>query len=284
MARTRLTFLLLTWTAMAAAQEKPTDVPKVESSSGIWKLGAGDIPEDGVLPLGAQVDGKPSANGTAEVLVRCPNDLYLNYTCTRNCRVPVCDEHLDGIAVHRIDLQQNTRGKVTTLGSLFESLWKRTPVTTVIPLARAGGNPNDAVVLLKSATLNLGPTLRRIVEGKYCFSLKALPSTGSTSTVFLDWDRTVDPAGAVPAGSLRPGTYELAKGTPGDGGLCQLDSDGVPAWVLVTSERNYTSANAAWTAYSASLLELEKTGVSQDILRTLRHAALSGIADSMEAQ
>jgi hypothetical protein len=154
----------------------------------------------------------------------------------------------------------------------------------VVAAARAGGNPNDAVVLQRDAEIHLGPALRRVVEGTYCFQLKRLPSSGDIRTFTLAWDHSTDAEGIVQLPGLKVGAYELAKGTAGATGACQLDDDGVPAWVVLAPESEFRRATADWNGYRDSLTELENSGAPQSLVMAVRRAAHSGIADSVEGR
>jgi hypothetical protein len=124
----------------------------------------------------------------------------------------------------------------------------RAPVLPVVAASRAGGNPNDTVVLQRGAEIHWGPALRRVVEDAYCFQLKRLPSSGEIRTFSLAWDRSTDAEGIAQLPNLKPGTYELAKGSAGPDGACRLDADGVPAWVVLAAGATFHVPSPIGTA------------------------------------
>jgi hypothetical protein len=217
------------------------------------------------------------------LILKCSNTLYYSYSCTKECTFQACQDHGNNVAVRPINLRQHTEGK-TGLDGLFAALFVRTPVSPVAPASRAGGNPNDAVVLQRGAEIHWGPALRRVLEGAYCFQLKRLPSSGEIRTFSLAWDRSTDAEGIAQLPNLKPGTYELVKGSTGSDGACRLDADGFPAWVVLAPEGEFPRATADWKDYGDSLTALEKDGASSTLLLALRRAALSGIADSLEGR
>lgn len=245
-----------------------------------WKSGADPVAASKQVPAGTNLSGPPGG----DVIVKCGPDLYYSYSCSKECRVPLCKEQVDGVAVHRISLHQHTEGKTGFLDGLFAALFVRTPALPVGSATRAGGNPNDAVILQRGAEIHWGPALRRVLEGTYCFQLRRLPLSSEVRSFTLAWDRSVDAEGIAPLPGLKPGTYELSKGDAATDGSCRLDADGFPAWVVVVPEAEFARANADWKSYSDSLADLEKTGATASLVMAVRRAALSGLADSLEGK
>lgn len=245
-----------------------------------WKSGAKDLNPKDPVTRGSDVSGP--AGG--ELTLKCSDTRYYSYSCSKECTFKACEEHVTGVGVTPINLGQHTEGKTGFLEGLFAALFVRAPVLPVVAASRAGGNPNDAVVLQRGAEIHWGPALRRVVEGAYCFQLKRLPSSGEIRTFSLAWDRSTDAEGIVQLPNLKPGTYELAKGSAGPDGACRLDADGVPAWVVLAAERDFSRAIADWNSYRDSLAELEKAGATPTLLLAVRRAVLSGIADSLEVR
>ena len=197
--------------------------------------------------------------------------------------MPLCQEHVEGVGVHRISLHQHTEGKTGFLDGLFAALVVRTAAQPVGAATRAGGNPNDAVILQRGDEIHWGPALRRVLEGTTASNsddclcpVKAAPS--------LAWDRSNDAEGIAALPGLKPGTYELSKGDAATDGSCRLDADGFPAWVVVVPEAEFTRANTDWKSYGDSLADLEKTGATASLVMAVRRAALSGSADSLEGK
>ncbi len=245
-----------------------------------WKLGSADVNPKDMLPRGAEVSGP--AGG--DLILKCSDTLYYSYSCPRECKVPACQGQVPGVAVNPVNLHQHTEGKTGFLEGLFAALFVRAPVLPVAAASRAGGNPNDAVVLQRGAEIHWGPALRRVIEDTYCFQLKRLPSSGEVRSFSLAWDKAADAEGIAKLPDLKPGAYELAKGSPGANGTCRLDEDGLPAWVVLAPENQFARANADWNGYRDTLAELEKSGASPTLVLAVRRAALSGIADSVEGR
>jgi hypothetical protein len=245
-----------------------------------WKSGADPVGAPKQVPAGTNLSGP--AGG--DLIVKCGPDLYYSYSCSKECKVPLCQEHVDGVGVHPINLHQHTEGKTGFLDGLFAALFVRAPVLPVVAASRAGGNPNDAVILQRGAEIHWGPALRRVVEDTYCFQLKRLPSSGEVRDFSLAWDSSKDAEGIARLPNLKPGAYELAKGSAGANGACRLDEDGLPAWVVLATESEFARANTDWKGYRDSLADLEKAGAAPSLLLAVRRAALSGIADSVEGR
>ncbi len=173
-----------------------------------WRLGLADVNPKGTLPRGADVSGP--AGG--DLILKCTPTRYYSYSCPKDCTVPVCREHVEGVGVYPIDLHQHTEGKTGFLEGLFAALFVRAPVLPVVAASRAGGNPNDAVVLQRGAEIHLGPALRRVVEDTYCFQLKRLPCPVNFEPSRLRGTVSKDAEGIAQLPNLKPGAYELSQG------------------------------------------------------------------------
>src|SRR5262245_8179464 len=210
------------------------------------------------------------ADGVGDIIVACSDTLQMYYGCAGGkCEVEVC-------------LASGTNVKARAINVRWRSLLNREPRQPVMAAARAGGDPNDAVLLLDPRGLHLGPALTRVLEGKYCFVLNPLTvaSAGAPKAVTLDWDRAIDAEGIAAAPGLTSGLYGLVKGNPtGSGGACATDKEGIPAWVLLTTGRDFRSASASWKSQSDVAADLERNGASRGTVSTIRHAALAGLAE-----
>jgi hypothetical protein len=216
-----------------------------------------------------------SADTAGDLILECSpqNELRL-YSCAKGAcnRVSVCST----------SGQANPGVVERPIGKLMwslTSLLTREPRQPVLAAARAGGDPNDAVLRLDPPRLHLGPALTRVLEGRYCFLLGGLPSSStSPATVTLDWDRAVDSEGVSQATGVAPGLYSLQKGTP-MGGSCQADTDGTTAWVLIAGSDGFASLDTIWMEQSAIAADLERSGASRSAVATVRHAALAALAE-----
>jgi len=209
------------------------------------------------------------ADGVGDIIVACTDAMQMYYGCAGGkCEVEAC-------------AAAGTNVKARPINVGWRSLLTREPRQPVMAAARAGGDPNDAVLLLDSRGLHLGPALMRVLEGNYCFVLNPLTvtSAGTPKTVILDWDRAIDAEGIAAASGVTPGLYRLVKGIPTAGGTCETDKEGVPAWVLLTTAPDFASATASWKSQSDVAADLERNGASRATVSTIRHAALAGLAE-----
>ena len=244
---------------------------RVVSTTGAWTN------QDRLLIRGARPEIGTSIDATnaAELLVECGDAGHFRYACSAGCQVQVCEAPPAGVTRTRVDVERG----------FFDSLIRREPRELVVAAARAGGNLSDAVLVQDARGVHLGPAFNRVLEGRYCVQLASL-GTGSAdppSTLTVEWDRAVDAEG-IAQSDARPGLYRAEKGTPGADGACALDSDGVPAWVLLTPADQLASVNAKWKEYQQSAGELERANAAPSIVATFRHGALASLADSQAAR
>jgi|GEM_PF-1472693 hypothetical protein len=276
-----LSFLFLT--GSLCSQNKPdANRPVQVVSAKDWFLGTREIANGEGLPALAELTAGKSPS---ELILSCNSGL-LTYTCETHpctcgkhaCRVPVCATRVEGIRV-------NPKAPAPVPPNMLESFLRHQPKDPVTLGVRAGGNPNDAVVLQTADTVHWAPALDRVLEGSYCFRLSPLPAASSPApTIFnLNWDRSVESEGIAPVPTLRPGAYLLMKGEPGPGPSCRFDDpDAAPAWVVVAPEPAFTRVNTEWNAYGPQLTELEQSDASPTVVSTVRRAILSSLADSIE--
>lgn len=239
-----------------------------------WSSGNGRLQKNGQhLSSGSDLNGTPNLTDS-ELVLQC-KDKMLFYRCEKEqCKVRACEDKADGVSV--VELPFTTLPK-------RDSYFLRQPQALVTLAARAGGNVMDAVLLQKGGDVHWAPAFKRVLEGRYCIRLRALPASGSASarSFTLDWDRSVDTEGIVSLPGLQPGTYAVEKGTPQSDGACAFDTDAYPAWVLIVPESDFERVDARWKESAAHFRQLEMAGVGQTALVTFRQAVLADLADSL---
>jgi hypothetical protein len=108
-------------------------------------------------------------------------------------------------------------------------------------------------------------------------------TSGTLPPFSLDWDRALDAEGIQQVSDLKPGLYGLDKGTL-DGDGCKLDADGSTAWVLIAPNVDFERLNGEWKTQAAAIAELDRSGAANATLLTIRHAVLSGLAESLRTR
>jgi hypothetical protein len=239
-----------------------------------WFLGARKLKPGDALGATAELKGTQAT----PLILACGKTAWLSYVCSNNgCRVPACSKEVEGVKVQRVDVHAadpEAQSEPSNLLSSFLRHERKTPQTLGV---RAGGNPNDAVVLATAAAVHWGPALLRVLEGRYCFRVAPLPD-GAARTFTLDWDRSSDNRGLSPGFILPPGVYSLEKANSD----CRFDDpDRTPAWVVVAPEAEFSHVDAEWKAYALSIRKLEQDGASPAVVSTVRHAVLATLADSL---
>jgi hypothetical protein len=120
-----------------------------------------------------------------------------------------------------------------------------------------------------------------VLEGSYCFALTRLGNEREKKTFKIDWDRSIDPEGAVPVPGLKPGGYRLEKGSAG---ACTPDPEASPAWVVIASAEQFKAMTADWNNALNSFEQLTTAGASLAAIVRTRHAVIAGMAESVEHQ
>jgi hypothetical protein len=255
-----------------ASQQSSTPTARVLSAKS-WKAGKEVLSRESTVP----VDGELVASAPGGLLLDCPNELVA-YSCRGNdCHVKAC-----GAADNKLVHRQVLRSKVqaSSARGWTDALFRREPREPVIAVARAGGNPVDAVLLTEARGVHWGPALTRVLEGRHCFRLTSLPANPKTAaTSFsLDWDRSIDAAGVQAVPGVGPGLYMLEKGRA-SAGACEPDADGMPSWVLIASAASHDQLSAAWREENDALSKVETEEVDVATMRAMRHAVLAVLAD-----
>ena len=218
-----------------------------------------------------------SADTAGDLILECgPQNQLRHYSCARGGCKPVtpCSQ---GSPEDPAVVVKSVGGLLWNLSNLLT----REPRQPVLAAARAGGDPNDAVVRLDSPRVHLGPALTRVLEGRYCFLLDDLPASTTTPTMMtLDWDRAIDSQGITTAPGVAPGLYRLQKGTATDG-ACRADPDGAAAWVLIASAESFARLDSLWKEQAAVAADLERSGASRSTVTTVRHGALAALAETI---
>jgi hypothetical protein len=229
------------------------------------------------LLRGMTIDSKSTlaSDAIGDLILECDQGtLYYKCTTSKCEKVEFCPKEPvknAGVEIRPIGLRAR-----------LSALLTREPREPVLAAARAGGDPNDAVLLLDERGVHWGPALARVLEGKYCLRLEPVPSSATPPrSVTIDWDRALDSEGVGAAAGVQPGLYSLQKGTPAIGGACQADTDGTTAWVLIASGKEFPTLNATWKEQAAVAADLERSGATRSSVTAVRHTALAGLADSI---
>jgi len=252
-----------------------TGAPEVVNADSGWNGAKGQLVRGGRL----EVNQTLTATKSGELLVQCSDLRLMSYSCRLNpCTVQACvTQKAPGLDVREVELRKAGIGFLQ-----WDRLTSRQPRSPIFAAARAGGNPNDAVLRQEGESVHFGPALTRVLEGQYCLRIRELPveSSAPPRVVTLTWDRAVEPEGMASVPGLRPGLYTLEVGAPESGGACRVDAEQVPAWVLTAPDSSYGNVNRQWRDALPGLAELDRGGASQALLITLRHAALATLAES----
>ena len=160
-------------------------------------------------------------------------------------------------------------------GNMAEAFLSRARKSSILGV-RGGGNIRDAVLRQSGASVAWGPALARLLEGDYCFQVRALPE-GKPFVFTFNWNRNGD--GAAPVPGLSPGLYTLERGTP-DGNGCQIDDpDAAKAWVLIASQPDFGRLHELWDSYAPGLNDLAESA-SAEVSATVAHSVLASLADT----
>jgi len=273
-----LRFLWMILLAIPAIDAQTTPAPFVISADKGWFSGASPLSRKDGVPDGAKV----AARETGDLILQCPEAKIYSYSCRlKPCEVQACKTlRAAGMEIKEVALAGAGLGFLK-----WDRLFTREPLAPVFAVARAGGNPNDAVLRQDAKGVHFGPALNRILEGRYCLRLRSLPLGSSPAlTATLEWDRALDAAGVAPVPGLKAGLHSMEVGTPETSGTCRVDPDRTPAWILAAAEPSYANLNRSWRDVVSRLNDLERAGSSASLLATLRHAALATLADSGGSQ
>ncbi len=258
-------FLLV---SVAGAHSLAQGPPRVVSTTGTWTSG------NTLVIRGTRLAPNSTlvATAKADLLIECGEGKHFVYSCEKDCKFIACGQgSTAGVETHSVNVS----------AGFWQSLMVREPKQLVVAAARAGGNLSDALLVQDAKGVHWGPALGRVLEGRYCLRLAPLTTSGSSqsTTVTIDWDRAVDAEG-IAQSEVKPGLYRAEKGTPGAGNICQVDTDGVPAWVLLAAANQFGSLSTQWKQHQQSAGELERANVAPSIVATFRQAALASLADS----
>ena len=247
--------------------------PRVVSTAGTWTSGGTLVIRGSRLAVNSTLE----TSGPGELLVECSEDRHFVYSCSKACEFNACS------AGPTPDVKVQTV-KVGATG-FWQALIAREPKQFVVAAARAGGNLSDALLVHDATGVHWAPAFARVLEGRYCLRLAPLTTGGSSqpTTVTVAWDRAVDAEG-IAQSEVKPGLYRAEKGAPGAANSCQVDSDGVPAWVLLAAPSQFESLSTQWKQYQQSAGELERANVAPSIVATFRQAALASLADSQSSR
>jgi hypothetical protein len=265
--------LLVLTTALLCGQSYTV----VNLSGSRWMANGRPLSAGGQLPATAKVTGGEPA---ATLLIHCGRAV-IEYKCPRgNCALTPCEGKPADMEVHR--LEPEAAGLVSPgffpegLSGLLNAWLVKSAHAPRTLAVRAGGSPNDALLMMGSDGVHWGPALRRVLEGSYCFRLD--PLDGGASTTFrIAWDRALDAEGTVALAGLKPGVYALQKGVAGG---CSPDSEASPAWVAIVPKAQFDRLAAEWERGARWLARLADEGTSEQAIGTMRQALLAGLADA----
>jgi hypothetical protein len=266
---------------LCCGQTFAQDAAQVVHADPEWRTG-GRAPQPGErIKLGTEL--RSSSSG--DLLLNCGRQGLVSYSCrSQNCAVQACStQSTQGVVLRTVEPQAaGISASAAQLAAYFQGLFLRQPKTPVLAVSRAGGSPNDAILLQDAKGVHWGPALARILEGRYCFRLTTLTPgrTAAARNFTINWDRDVDAEGAIAVAGLAPGSYVLEKGMT-SGNSCATDPDAAPAWVLITSSANFERASADWKQGQSKLNNLEASNLGPSVVATLRHALLASIEDSL---
>ncbi|HYI96940.1 MAG TPA: hypothetical protein VEX68_25580 [Bryobacteraceae bacterium] len=238
-----------------------------------WTLQSKPLGWGEIVPSASEISGERSS---VNLVLECKK-AWLAYSC-RNvpCKVTPCVTAASGeVYVRKIDPPTFVAGLSTKL----EALWKRKARAPVTLAARAGGSPNDAFLLQDERGVHWGPSLHRVLEGKYCFRLSHLWKDVELKTFTFEWDRGVDPEGIAKVGDLAPGGYLLEKGLNGS---CTPDPESLPAWVVIAAPDGFAKLNPEWQKSAKWLEQLSSEGASVATVTTARQGVLATMAEIVE--
>lgn len=225
------------------------------------------------VPAGSKLVGSQTKS---HLILDCQRLGLLDYSCsTPGCSFTVCERKGAGVVV------QPHGGIFGNLSKWVSSTFseREEPQKMVTAAARAGGSPNDALLLLEGDTVHWGPALRRVLEGRYCFKLSKLGRKPASKTFKIDWDGSADPEGAVSVPGLAPGGYRLEKAMPGS---CAIDPDSSGAWVVIAPTSSYSRLKDEWNATTRWLDQLDKDNATVATVVTTRRTVLAGMAELLE--
>lgn len=270
-------FLVICFVAPGLSAQRSPSIQVIDADRG-W-MGAGRKLARGAslapnTPLTAQESG--------DLLLNCGTSGLVSYSCRNGpCRAEACALRGEGVVVQPVNLKA---AGFPDFG--LTALFTRQPKAPILAVARAGGNPVDAVVRQAPDGVHWAPALNRILEGDYCFRVSHLPVEDNrrAQTFTIHWDRTVEPEGVAATLNLTPGLYLIEKGTPSADRACMLDPDATPAWVLVVPQAAFDRMNTEWKDNLARLAQLERSGAPISVVSTVRHALLASLADTIEAK
>ena len=249
---------------------------KVMKADAGWTVKSKTLLRGQQLPVSEPIVFTKTNPGKASaLLLDCPGEGIHFYACpSGSCRFTACGNNASAKLGNPVSASHGVRKR------LSELLDDREPHGYVTAAARATNIPNDALLLSDSRGIHWGPALRRVLEGRYCITLKRLGAQSKPTSFTVNWDSSVDPEGVMPVLGLQPGGYSLEKGRHDS---CKTDADIPPAWIVITAQPQFGTLNADWLRTTSELEKLADVA-SPDAILTARHAYLAGLADVVEKQ
>jgi hypothetical protein len=229
----------------------------VMGSRGGWRSAQGEVKHWSRLSAGAVIE-TPTEGG--EIYVICPKSGAVTHRCTRPpCKIPVCTG--PGVA----------SGDVKAQGTSIWDYFLKRPSPGVMAGVRGGINePQEAVLRLEGAMLDLTPSLEKVFEGEYCLLLSPVTAPQTARPLRVRWR-----PGMAPAEGMRPGLYLLHKATA----ACER-TDAEPAWVMVAAAADHARWGPEFTRTQAQLESLEQRGFGAPASLAILRAMLATYAES----
>jgi hypothetical protein len=267
------TSTLVLMAVLASGSLAAESVKVIEADSG-WTSQSQSVAAGGTVQADGPISGAASSKN---LVLDCAQSGRLAYSCkTKPCTITACSKMPSSDSeVRLID------PPVTFLGSLWDGFMKRRARAPVLLAARAGGSPNDALLLQDDRGIHWGPALRRVLEGSYCFRISYLLDGSEAKTFQIGWDRSVDPEGLAALPGLTPGGYRIEKGSSGS---CNPDPEASQAWVVIAPTNRFAELSADWQKAVKWLDELSAGGASPQTVTTARQAVLAGLAEVLESR
>lgn len=238
-----------------------------------WKL-------NGAPLASGQKIASPNSNiegsNASDLVLNCGADGWYAYSCRKDrCSASACQKTGNSeVEIRRVDPGGWANPKPAP-GNMASSFFSRARNSSILGV-RGGGNLSDAVLQQSGASVAWGPALTRLLEGDYCFQVKALPE-GKPFVFTLKWSRTGD--GAVEVSGLPAGLYTLERGMANGSGCLIDDPDAATAWVLIASQPDFGRLRDLWNSYAPGLNDLAVT-VSAEVSATIAHSVLASLADT----
>lgn len=251
----RLAPLVSLTACLLAAPAKPPSLPTVLGVVRTWSLNGKPVALGQVLEPGAVLAGQAAGS----IFVGCPGAPE-QYACeTEDCQVAVCKPGSTSPLKQIFDTSAEWAASVR---DGIYSLCRREPNRVVTMISRGIADPEDAVLALHEADVDLAPALAPVDARPLALTL--VSPSGQAYPVRVEWSGQ-GPA-RVPA--------------PPSAGLYKLRGPGpqAEAWVLLLPAAGYSKLSARYTGFETLAGRLRSQGVRASHLASMRRALLLALA------